>query len=106
MDKLEELIMEIRQMNESLRKLIHSQSPRPNFQKIPAAARQLGMSPALLRKLCKNEIIPSISTNTNTKMKHYLVDIDEVEKLWLPGGYYETKQLPTKRGPKPKAKIL
>lgn len=105
MSKLDELIQEIRLMNENIRQLIRSQqSQSKTLYKIPRAAMMLGVSPALLRKLCKKGTVPCSTTNNNPTNKHYIVDIDEARLALAAGGYlYST---PPKRGPKPLTQII
>ena len=104
MSKLDELIQEIRQMNENIRQLIISQQQGKSLYKIPRAAMLLGVSPALLRKLCKKGTVPCSATNNNPRNKHYVVDIDEARLALAAGGYlYST---PPKRGPKPLTHIV
>ena len=84
MDKLDELIQELKEMNNHLRAILLNNN---QLLKIPKASKTLGISPALLRKLIKEGIIPAGSTNENPKMQHFVVNIEEARKALDAGGY-------------------
>ena len=84
MDKLDELIQELKEMNCHLRSLLLNNN---QLLKIPQAAKALGISPAILRQLIKKGIIPAGTTNENPKMQHFVVNIEEARKALDAGGY-------------------
>lgn len=88
MDQLAELIEEIRRMNHNIEELLKlHKKDEPKWVKLPEAARIFGLAPAKFRSLCYQGVIPSALTSQNSKLKHYLVNVDEAHKALLEGGY-------------------
>ena len=96
MDKLDELIQELKEMNCHLRSLLLNNN---QLLKIPQAAKALGISPAILRQLIKKGIIPAGTTNENPKMQHFLVNIEQARKSMDAGGYLQ-KSIRATKSPK------
>lgn len=99
MDRTDELLKEMRRMNQSLLMLIAKLTPN-KMQKIPQAAHTLGISPARLRKLCAAGTIPAVQTSCNRKMKHYIVDVEQAKDILLKYGIDPQKSTAPRKGRK------
>lgn len=109
MDKLDQLIDEIRRMNANLEVLIGRQGIS-KWVKMPEAAKIFNISYAKFRMLCIEGMIPTTMTNENPNMRHYLVNIEEARKAMLLGGYLtcerEKLMRKNKQGRKPKTQLI
>ena len=102
MNKIDEMVQELKEMNRNLSTLLQLIKPTENrLCKIPEAAQILGISQEKLRNLCKKGTIPAARTNENPNNKHYIIDIDQARKALVDAGHLKI----TKRGPKPTTHI-